>query len=93
MLAVSLSGSCSSVAMNLSVTVPVGAQAVVAVPTFASPASTLTITEGGMPVWENGKYVDGVQGVTGAATAMDKSGETVVQVFTGSGSYAFSATG
>jgi hypothetical protein len=72
------------------VTVPAGAQADVVLATFGAKASDsgLSIREGGKSVWANGKYVSGIDGITGAIAGADLSGEHIT-VAVGSGQYVF----
>ena len=87
-LAVRLTGACAEVTVQVSATVPVGAQATIAVPLFSAAATAAVVTEGSgsspTPVWSGGAYVPGVPGVTGAA-----AGNAVINVFVGSGTYNF----
>jgi hypothetical protein len=63
-------------------TVPVGSTAETVIPKFN--LRNVRVTEGGKPVWENGKFVAGVGGITAAE---DKDG--AIRITTGSGRYAF----
>lgn len=87
---------CSSggVAVTLAVTVPANAKATVRVPFSSAGAApgTVTVTEGGAPVWAAGAYVPGVPGVTGASVgpaADTPVGQFTIDVEVGSGDYAF----
>jgi len=91
-LAVSLAGNCGSILLQLSVTIPVGATATVAVPTFGTPIDQISVMEGTSTVYTNGAYVPGVPGITGAAAVTERSGGVVVEVYAGSGSYVFSSS-
>jgi uncharacterized protein GlcG (DUF336 family) len=51
-------------------------------------ATELVLREGEQVVWEKGKYVAGVPGVTGAS--QERDGSIVLEV--GSGSYSFKLT-
>ncbi len=85
----SLEGQCAGIVYEISVTVPVGSQATVLVPTFGAPVSSFVLTESGTSIWAKGGYVPGVPGVFGVSTTMDAAGETVAQVLIGSGTYNF----
>jgi hypothetical protein len=78
--AVSLVGNCTPVLVEVDAGVPVGAAATVAVPTFAAAAGVARVLESGLTVWEQGAYVPGAPGVTGAVAGTAASGATVVQV-------------
>ena len=69
-------------AVRVEAVVPVGSAAEIVIPKFN--LRNVKVTEGGKAVWENGQYVTGVAGVTGAA---DKDG--VIRIKAGSGRYAF----
>jgi alpha-L-rhamnosidase len=73
--------------MTLNVTIPVGADARVMVPR-PQELTDITVEESGRVVWENGKYVSGVAGVSGAA--LEDSGITFD---VGSGEYSFRLRG
>ncbi len=73
--------------MTLKVTIPVGSDARVLVPR-PQELTGITVEENGHAVWENGKYVPGVAGVSGAA--LDESGITFDL---GSGEYSFKLRG
>ena len=94
-LAVSMQGSCLAFYVSLDAVVPVGATAVVAVPTLGASAAAVTVSEwsseAGSTVWTNGRYVAGTPGVTGAVAVTDAFGVTTIQVSVGSGEYAFRA--
>ena len=68
--------------LTLHVTIPVNSEAQVYVPKAGLKART--VTESGTLVWQNGKYVAGADGITGAASEKEYVAFTV-----GSGSYAF----
>lgn len=87
-LAVILLGSCSQHVYTLSTTVPVGGKAAVHVPTMKG-ARTVTIAEGGSPVWTNGAYVPGVSGISGGQASPDG---LFVTFAVGSGSFDFTVT-
>lgn len=73
--------------LTLSASVPVAATATVVLPyAKATPAGSVTVTEGGTTVWANGAYVPGVPGVTGASLLADVP---AVAVAVGSGDFAF----
>jgi len=69
-------------AVRVEAVVPVGSAAEIVIPKFN--LRNVKVTEGGKAVWENGQYVTGVPGVTGAA---DKDG--AIRIKAGSGRYAF----
>ena len=69
-------------AVRVEAVVPVGSAAEIVIPKFN--LRNVKVTEGGKAVWENGQYVTGVAGVTGAA---DKDG--AIRIKAGSGRYAF----
>merc|ERR1712048_951770 len=76
--------------VQLSVTIPVGSDAVVRVPLVTEVGlepKTAVITEGSSVVWRSGAYVSGVSGISGAQA--DGSG---VVFNVASGAYAFEAT-
>ena len=73
--------------MTMRVSVPVGADAHVLVPR-PSELSGITIEENGQVVWENGKYVAGAAGITGAA--IEDNG---IAFDVGSGEYSFKLRG
>ncbi len=77
----------SSPVVSVEVTVPVNAEAKVVVPKDVE-MTEITIQEGGRTVWEKGRYVAGVPGVTGATG--DRDGVTFN---VGSGHYSFKLTG
>lgn len=88
-LSVGLLGTCMQARYSLTVTVPVGATATVAVPTLIAAASA-AITESGTTVWASNAFVPGAPGVTSGTAGSDG----VSVVFTvGSGTYAFVASG
>ena len=64
-----------------SVNVPTGSVADVYLPRFGANSAVVAETAG--PVWRDGAYVPGVQGVNGAS--LDKDGNVMVNV--GSGSF------
>ncbi|MGH9434750.1 MAG: family 78 glycoside hydrolase catalytic domain, partial [Terriglobia bacterium] len=73
--------------INLNVTIPVGADATVLVP--SEPQMTrITVSEGGRVVWNNGRFVQGDPGLMGASET--PAGVTFT---TGSGRYHFVLTG
>ena len=53
----------------------------------------LQVVEADKPVWQGGKFVAGVEGVTGAELKKSRSGKEmhVAVVISGGGRYAFSA--
>ena len=83
--AVSVSWELGGGAYALNASLPPGAAATVLLPTLR-PAALAVVEEGGVPVWEGGRFVPGVPGVGAAAAGAD--GETVV-LSVGSGAYAF----
>ncbi|MGH9402270.1 MAG: family 78 glycoside hydrolase catalytic domain [Terriglobia bacterium] len=85
--AVSSSWSHSPGKITLDVTIPVGADATVLVPKDEE-MTDISLREGSHTVWEDGHYVEGDPGVTGATLA--NSG---VEVKIGSGRYSFVLTG
>ena len=84
-LAVALEGDCFHSMYSAGTTVPVGAGAAIAIPTFGSAVKAF-ITEGGTNVWANGAFVPGTPGVLSGAPATD--GVSVVLQL-GSGSFSF----
>jgi hypothetical protein len=74
-------------ALTLNVGVPVGTVAEVAVPFFAATAATVAVTEGGAPVWSDGKFVGA--GVAGMHSGT--AGPNAIVFVVGSGEYAFQA--
>jgi len=74
-------------AITLDVVIPVNSDAKIAMPKEEH-MKDVVVRESDRVVWENGKYVSGVPGVTDAT--QDKNGSIVVQV--GSGRYAFRLT-
>ena len=70
--------------LNLDVTIPVNATASVSVPLIG--LKNATITEGGIVVWKDGTYVEGVAGITGG-----KPEAGYITFDTGSGEYRFEA--
>jgi hypothetical protein len=92
-IAAARGGAANPVALNA--TVPIGSAGTVRVPLVAAlghSAATIAITEGGAPVWQDGKFVAGVAGISGAALDVGPGIEGEGVVFTvGSGSYAFVA--
>jgi alpha-L-rhamnosidase len=86
-LAVEMRGTCqqSTPAYSLQATIPVNAVASVAVPSVEA-AGLARITEGTATVWEQGAFVPGTAGITGAVAG--PGGDTVV-FSVGSGTYSF----
>jgi alpha-L-rhamnosidase len=76
-------------AIELEVTIPVGSEAAVVVPKEEEmSADTLKISEGGRVIWENGNFIPGDPGVTGAEARPNG-----VSFEVGSGRYTFELTG
>jgi alpha-L-rhamnosidase len=73
--------------ISLDVTIPVNSQARIVIPKEEE-ATELAVREGEQVVWEKGKYVPGVPGVTGAS--QERNGSIVLEV--GSGRYSFKLT-
>jgi alpha-L-rhamnosidase len=73
--------------LSLDVTIPVNSQARIVIPKEEE-ATELVLREGDQVVWEKGKYVPGVPGVTGAS--QERNGNMVLEV--GSGRYSFKLT-
>jgi alpha-L-rhamnosidase len=73
--------------VTLEVTVPVNSTATVVIPK-PEEATELLVREGEGVVWEDGKFVAGVQGVTGASQGA--GGSIAIEV--GSGNYSFTLT-
>ena len=77
------------------VTVPAGSTASVVLSTFGAKASdaTLTIQEGGVSVWADGKFVasPAIAGISGATAGSDLAGEHIA-VEVGSGTYIFTVS-
>ena len=73
-------------ALTLDVTIPMGARAKVSVPTVG--LKNVAVAEGGKMVWENGAYVAGVVGISGASQSADS-----VAFDVGSGAYSFRLAG
>jgi alpha-L-rhamnosidase len=73
--------------MTLKVTIPVGADARVMVPR-PEELTDITVEESGKTVWEKGKYIPGVAGITGAVK--EDSG---IAFDLGSGEYSFKLRG
>jgi alpha-L-rhamnosidase len=74
--------------VRLEVLVPVGSEAEVAIPRFN--LRNIVVREGSTALWTDGKFVPGVQGISGARDVADGA-EIVIQL--GSGKYAFELTG
>lgn len=87
-----VTGTCSSHAVrnvfNYAVTVPVGSTAVVFLPTMDTAAPTITEGHTNATVWDGGKYVPGVSGVTAGV----QSGSEI-QLSVGSGTFFFQVVG
>ena len=85
-LSVALTGSCTNKPprYNLQTTIPANAVASVTVPLQGLTPATAVITESKTTVWQNGKFVPGVAGVTSASAT-----NTSVTFQVGSGSYDF----
>ena len=83
-LLTALVGSCVSVVFSVDAAVPVGARALIRVPSRGVAPSSIVITEGGQKVWANGAFVPGVAGISGAAVTADG-----IQFDCGSGSFSF----
>jgi hypothetical protein len=78
---------CSVEGVALDVAIPANARATVRVPLDrAKPFSSVTVSEGGAPVFASGAYVPGVAGVTAAAL---NTADATLDLEVGSGSYAF----
>jgi len=73
--------------LSLDVTIPVNSQARIVIPKEEE-ATELVLREGEQVVWEKGKYVPGVPGVTGAS--QERNGSLGLEV--GSGRYSFKLT-
>ena len=73
--------------ITLDVSIPVNSVATVVIPKEED-LTEVTVREGERVVWESGKFVPGVPGVTGGRQA---SGDVVLEV--GSGRYSFKLTG
>ncbi|MGH9350654.1 MAG: alpha-L-rhamnosidase C-terminal domain-containing protein, partial [Terriglobia bacterium] len=84
---VSSSWSRSAGKIMLDVTIPAGADATVLVPKEEE-MTGISLHEGGHAIWEDGHYVEGDPGLTGAA--LNKNG---VEVEIGAGRYSFVLTG
>ncbi|HDT13420.1 MAG TPA: hypothetical protein ENO03_03590 [Candidatus Aminicenantes bacterium] len=69
-------------AVRVEVTVPFGSEAEVVIPKLG--IRDIRVTEGGAPIWAQGKYVAGAAGIVGA---VDKDG--AIRITVGSGRYAF----
>ena len=76
--------------LTVQVAVPPNSDGVTKLPLLGSDPASLTVTEGGAAVWQQGKYVSGVAGVVGAA--VDSEADVLV-VSHGSGRYEFVRTG
>ena len=70
----------------MDVVVPVGSTAELHLPTMGLRDRQIRITEGGVPVWAEGRLQSGVLGVL-AATSNGADGSVIVRA--GSGSYSF----
>jgi len=68
--------------ITLKVTIPGNCQANISVPKIG--LKNVIITEGGKTIWENGKFIKGISGITNAAETKD-----YITFETGSGSYTF----
>jgi len=82
-LAVQVSG-CPIPIVTLSVTIPVGSDAVVGIPTLNQVSTSFSILESGVTFWSNGQFVPGVPGISSATV-----NGNVVNVAVGSGTYSF----
>jgi hypothetical protein len=83
-LTAALVGSCVAVVYSVDTTVPVGARALVRVPSRGIAPASIVVTEGGQTVWAAGAFVPGVAGISGAAVTADG-----IQFDCGSGTYSF----
>ena len=87
-VAVAWSTDATTGALALDVAVPVGTEAEVAVPFYRATAANVTVTEGGAPVWQGGKFVGAkVAGIRSGSAAAD-----AIVLIVGSGSYRFAAS-
>jgi alpha-L-rhamnosidase len=68
--------------VSVEVTIPVGSTAEIVIPKFN--LRNVRVTEGGQSIFENGSFIEGVAGITGA---QDKDG--TIRITAGSGRYAF----
>ena len=76
----------NSPSLTLNVTLPVNTEAKVSIPKMK--LGSLTIKESGKIVWEDGSYLEGVAGITGAS-----EDDEYVTFNVGSGSYSFEVRG
>ena len=76
--------------LTVEVEVPPNSDGVTKLPLLGSDPASLTVTEGGAAVWQQGKYVSGVVGVVGAVVDSEAG---VLAVSHGSGRYEFVRTG
>lgn len=79
---VAVSWSRTDKGVRVAVTVPGGSEAEVVIPKFN--LREVSVSEGGRALWSDGKYLDGVAGVTGA---VEKDG--AIRVAAGGGRYVF----
>lgn len=90
---VSASWSHSRGAIRLQVAIPVGADATVLIPQDVQ-MTGVTVREGDQVIWQDGHYIPGDPGITGAVpTAVDGHRAHGVTVKVGSGAYSFVLTG
>jgi hypothetical protein len=68
--------------IRVEVTVPAGAEAEVVIPKLG--IRNVKVTEGGTPIWLDGRFLAGPAGITGAE---DKDG--AIRIKTGGGRYSF----
>ena len=64
------------------VTVPPGSVADVDVPLLGRSTAEIAITESGRPVWQNGAFVAGVEGVSTGSISVDRLGAANAVRFT-----------
>jgi len=76
----------SDISVNLKAGIPVGAYAAVNLPVLS--LEHVTVVEGNNTIYSKGRYVPGVDGVTGASLVGNK-----IMINVGSGSYDFTLTG
>lgn len=70
--------------LAIQATAPPNSIGTTAVPLLGASAATVTITEGGAPVWSKGAYVPGAIGITGANAT-----DVAINIQHGSGTYFF----
>ncbi len=84
-------GAAETAAVNLSVSIPLGANATVGIPFGCGEASTATIAEGGAVVWRSGHFIPGAAPGVSAAAAVPGP-EPRVEFEVASGDYAFATS-